>query len=77
MLFNGYATLVLGKPLLKSLQRGVEAAGAVNVVGATEILLEIPIELEHIAEIIRAWETETTIHLRGHIVVPGLGPPFP
>jgi len=74
MLLKWDTPLVLGKPLLKGLQRGVEASGDVKVAGATEVLCEIPIELEHIAEIIRAWETQTTVHLRGHVVVPYLLP---
>jgi len=68
------ATLVLGEPLVKSLQRGVEGPGDAGVARTAENFLEISLELEHVAEIIGARETEAAVHFWWHIVVPYLLP---
>ena len=58
--------LILGEPHVETLECGVEGSSDVDVACAAERLLEIAIELEHVAEILRTWKTEAAIRLRCH-----------
>ncbi len=63
LLLKRDATLSLGEPPLEGLQRGVEGSGDVRVTRAAEDLLEVALDLEHVAEILGARETEAAIRL--------------
>ena len=62
-LFKWDSAFVPSKPLVKGLQCWVEGSGNFEISGTAKNLFEIALELEHIAEILSAWEAETSIHL--------------
>src|SRR5438034_8362959 len=72
MLLKRDTALVLGEPPVEGLERGVEGSGDVEVARAAPDLFEVSLELEHVAEILGAWETEATVHLGWHVVVADL-----
>jgi hypothetical protein len=43
----------------------------------SEVRIEVPLELEHVAQVIRGGEAKAPIHLGRHIVVPDLLPQGP
>jgi hypothetical protein len=54
---------------VEALQRRVECTGDVEVARAAEDLIEVALELEHVAEIFGARETEATVYLGWHVIV--------
>src|ERR1039457_3267828 len=68
-LFERHAVLVFGEPRFKCPQRRVQSARGLKTARAAEILLEIAIELEHIAQILGSRETKAAVDVRRHIVV--------
>ena len=65
-LFRRYVLLVSRKPLVETLKRGVECPGFVEVARATKVLVEVALELEHVAELVGTRKSETAIYLRRH-----------
>src|SRR5512141_55125 len=65
---------VFVEPLLERLHRGVERPGEFKASGSAEIRFEVPVELEHVSQILRPRESEAAVGLGGHAVIPNLLP---
>src|SRR5262245_22153374 len=63
------AALVTPQPLRECLQSWIEAASHLWVPRSAEFFLEVPLELEHVADVFCAGEAEAAEHLGGHGVV--------
>src|SRR5262245_40190888 len=63
------AILVPREPLVERLQLGIQAAGKCRIPGAAERFLKVAFELEHVAQVVGAGETEAAVDLRRHVVV--------
>ena len=73
-LLDRNAVPVSGEPGLERLHRGVERPGEFEAAGSAENRFEVPLELEHVSEILRAREGEIAVDLGGHVVIPDLLP---
>jgi len=62
-------------PLFEGLQRRQQPPRGVHVASCAECRLEVPVELEHVAEIVRTGETEAAIRFRGHRLLGSLASP--
>src|SRR5438128_3274067 len=60
--------LVPPQPLLERLQLRVQAPRQLDVPHADEILVEVALELEHVAQVVRARKPEPAVHLGRHVV---------
>jgi hypothetical protein len=60
-LLKGDTASVLCKPRIGSLQRRVQRTGEANVASAAEDVIEVALELKHVAKIISSRETEAAI----------------
>src|ERR1019366_4857530 len=69
LVFGRNRVLVLRQPHLEALQRGVQAPAEFRAACPGKIVLEVALELKHVAQIIRAGETEPAVHLGRHAVV--------
>lgn len=69
MLFQGNSVRVFPKPGLEALQFRIQLAREFDAAGPAEIVLEIVLELEHVAEIVGAGETETAKYFGRYGVV--------
>ena len=70
--FDGNAAAVPRQPVLESLERWIQSARLPEVPRAAEVLFKIPLELEHVRQVIRARETEAREHLRRDRIVDNL-----
>ena len=64
LVLQGQLAFVLLEPLIEALQFRIQCSGGVNVARADKVVFEVGVELEHIAEVFRAGETEASIGLR-------------
>ena len=60
------------QPIGKTLQLRVDRARELNAARTAEICTEVMIELEHVAEVLRAGESQAAIHIERHVLVQDL-----
>src|SRR5262245_33887760 len=63
---------VLREPRVEGLQLRVERARELDAPGAAVVIVEVALELEHVAEVLRAGESEATVDFGGYYVVEDL-----
>src|SRR5436190_20868776 len=71
-LLNRDALLVLLDPGPECVQVRVERPGALDVAAGSVLVLEVPLELEHVAHVVRTGKTKVPVDLRRHVVVADL-----
>jgi hypothetical protein len=60
---------VAGQPLLESLKLRIQGSGELEIPRAGEVVVEVALELEHVAEVVRPGEPEASVHVGRRKVV--------